>query len=70
MGFLADLMDLAITDDEKNGLMAHKADCAYARALATLGMPVITMFGCKGELPPDIRRHICLCPPKITIPRS
>jgi hypothetical protein len=41
-------------------MVAHKPDCPEVRALADRGEMVMTMLGCKDELPPSIARHTCL----------
>jgi hypothetical protein len=54
------MTDYALTDDGNGKVMAHKADCPYARALADAGEPVITLFQCQTPLPASIKRHECL----------
>lgn len=52
--------DYALTDDGKGGVILHRADCTYARAMAAIGRPVCTMSDCQGPMPKGIKRHSCL----------
>lgn len=54
--------DIALTEDEDGEVLAHRADCPYARALSAAGKPVVTMLDCEQSLPPELRRHECLAP--------
>lgn len=50
----------ALTEDGKGGVMLHRANCTYARTMAAIGRPVMTMYECDGPTPKDIKRHSCL----------
>lgn len=52
-------LDLAATEHPEGGLLLHRADCPLARTHAALGLPVLTMFGCK-KLPKEYPKHSCL----------
>jgi hypothetical protein len=53
-------MDYALTADEHNTIMVHRADCPEVRRHADAGKPVITLMQCQNELPKDLERHSCL----------
>ena len=54
------MTDYALTDDGNGKVLAHRADCPYARKCAADGEPVMTLFDVQGELPRDVKRHSCL----------
>jgi hypothetical protein len=52
--------DFAIAQGPDGRTIAHRPDCPVVRHQAEIGEPVCTMFGCQGDLPPEIPRHDCL----------
>jgi hypothetical protein len=52
--------NIALTTNKLgDALLMHRPDCPYARRLAAIGEPVMTLLGCE-RLPSDIDRHECL----------
>lgn len=57
--------DVTLTeDDERPGkLLAHRPDCPMVSRHRDEDRPLMTMFGCEGPLPFDVRQHECLVMP-------
>jgi hypothetical protein len=53
-------MNYAVTTDEHDELVLHRADCPDARTRAAHGEPVLTMLDCQREPPAELKRHSCL----------
>jgi hypothetical protein len=63
------VVDIALTHDDAEGTIAHRADCPEVRQLAKEGKVVTTMLGCRKPLPPELKRHSCLPPATSKEPR-
>ena len=52
--------DYAIAGSSPDQFVVHAATCPDVRSQAAMGVPVLTMFDCEGQLPDDLPRHECL----------
>jgi hypothetical protein len=54
-------MNISITHGSSRRLVAHKPDCPVVNMHRTMGLPIMTMFGCQDTtLPGNVRKHSCL----------
>lgn len=51
-------MDYSITQDDGR-LTAHRTDCPEVQAQREAERPIMTLFGCDGALPMDVK--VCHC---------
>jgi hypothetical protein len=52
--------DYSLTAGKDGRWVAHKPSCPVVELHRSTGYPVMTMLGCEGELPNDIKRCNCL----------
>jgi hypothetical protein len=53
-----------VTVDPDGALLLHTPDCPMVHDHRRKELPLMTMLGCEGELPDEVKRHRCLANPK------
>jgi hypothetical protein len=54
-------MGYDVTLVESNGrVTAHRPDCPQVQQARAAGDPLMTMYGCQGNMPKELDRHDCL----------
>jgi hypothetical protein len=56
------MINIALTEDDKEPgkTLAHAPNCSVVQAHRIAGRPIMTMLGCEGPLPDDMKKHSCL----------